>query len=128
MYLTLWSAQSRTLFLSFEFALCCAVMAKYKLKFLFDWGSGVCLWSANQETEEMFGDYPVDSSKLHISSELMKSIDHLIDIHDDALDWDDPGGELLWTDEKIEQFLSEAKLIYERLCNELGSEYDVKQF
>ena len=103
-------------------------MAKYKLKFLFDWGSGVCLWSANQETEEMFGDYPVDSSKLHISSELMKSIDHLIDIHEDALDWDDPGGELLWTDEKIEQFLSEAKLIYERLCNELGSEYDVKQF
>jgi hypothetical protein len=45
-------------------------MATYKMKFMFDWGSAVCLWSMNKATEDRFGDYPIDLSKLPISDDL----------------------------------------------------------
>ena len=43
---------------------------KYKLKFMFDWGSGVCLWSDNESAREKFGDYPVFCSDLPVSKDL----------------------------------------------------------
>jgi len=99
-------------------------MAKFRLRFFFDWGSGVCLWADNKEAEEKY-DYPVDASLLPISDELKKELNHLIDNHDDALNWDDPRGGLLWSREQIEQFILRARDIYSRLCDELGSDYEI---
>ena len=47
-------------------------MPKYKMRYMFDWGSGVCLWSNSNETIEKFGDYPIeDLENLPISDELV---------------------------------------------------------
>ncbi len=44
-------------------------MPNYKIKYMFDWGSGVCLWSSNDEAKEKFGDYPIeDLEKLPVSA------------------------------------------------------------
>ena len=29
-------------------------MAKYALKYMYDWGSGICLWSANDAAREKY--------------------------------------------------------------------------
>jgi hypothetical protein len=101
-------------------------MAKYTLKYIFDWGSSVCLWSADQETEDYFKDYPIDHTKLPISDELKKELDHLILWHDEALDWSNPGGALLWDEKQIGIFIEAAEKCYYRLCEELGSDFDVE--
>ena len=60
----------------------------YKLKFMFDWGSGGCLWSTNESSLDKFGDYLVTTDVLPVSQELKAKLDHLIDWHDEALNWD----------------------------------------
>lgn len=101
---------------------------RYKLKFLFDWGSGVCLWSANKNSEERFGDYPIPTNVLPVSQELRDELEHLIAWHDEALNWDNPGGPLLWDERKIQEFMAAAKDKYIMLCHELGEDYEIEFF
>ena len=98
----------------------------YQLKFMFDWGSGVCLWSTNKNAEEKFGDYPVGATELPVSQEIKDEIEALIERHDEAFNWDNPSGSLLWDDNQIQEFLAQAKEIYLTLCNELGEEYEIE--
>ncbi len=100
-------------------------MATYTMKFMFDWGSGVCLWSTNQAAKARY-DYPVFSSQLPVSDELKENLEQLLDWHDEALNWDEPNSNLLWSDEQINYFLSVSRKIYEQLCKELGSDYDIE--
>jgi len=100
-------------------------VSRYKLKFMYDWGSGVCVWSANTAAKKQFGTYPIETAKLPISQELVNWLNKLIAQHDTALNWDDPGGALLW--DKMQQaiFEEESKSAYKQLCIELGSDYKV---
>ena len=98
----------------------------YKLKFMFDWGSGVCLWSANPAAEEKLGDYPVEVASLSISPELKEELERLIEWHDEALNWDDPAGDLLWNENQMKSFMSAAQKAYVVLCSELGADYDIE--
>ena len=34
-------------------------MEKYELKFMYDWGSGVCVWSVNAAAKAKFNNYPI---------------------------------------------------------------------
>ena len=103
-------------------------MAQYKLKFMFDWGSGVCVWSADLATEEHLGSYPIETSHLPISRELVNLLNELIILYDTALNWDDPRSALLW--DKTQQILFEEKanFAYKQLCVELGSDYEVSLY
>lgn len=101
-------------------------MAKYTIKFMFDWGSGVCLWSTNKAAKEKFENYPILTSKLQISKELKNELDYLTALHDEALNWDNPSGDLLWDDQKVNDFLEYAKRVYHQLVIELGSDYQIE--
>ena len=76
-------------------------LEKIGLKYMFDWGSGVCVWTTNDAGKERFKDYPVETSLLPISEELKNHLEHLISWYDEALDWDNPGGDLLWSEKQI---------------------------
>ena len=99
-------------------------MAKYHMRFFFDWGSRVCLWANSKETEEEY-DYPIDALLLPISDELKVFLDKLIYWHDEALNWDDPAGDFLWTQKQIEKFKEAAKDGYNKLCAELAPDYEI---
>ncbi len=101
-------------------------MPRYKLKYMFDFGSGVCLWSGDQVTEGFFHDYPIVLEKLPISDEIKAELERLILWHDEALDWSNPGGPLLWDEKQIGIFSEAAEKCYYRLCEELGSDFDVE--
>lgn len=102
-------------------------MAKYKLKYMFEWG-GICVWSDNEAARVLFGDYAIETEKLPISDSLKKTLVYLEKKHDEALNWDDPGGDLLWTQDQIDEFGKEAREAYQMLCDELGEEFDVTLF
>lgn len=102
-------------------------MPNYKIKYMFDWGSGACLWSCNKEAKEKFGDYPIeDLEKLPVSAELRNELEYLIPEHDKALNWDDPGGDLLWNVQQVTQFKQRAAQAYEQLVPELGSDFQAE--
>lgn len=93
---------------------------------MFDWGSGVCLWPDSNETIEKFGDYPIeDLENLPISDELVRELYYLIGKHDEALNRDDPGGELLWNEQDVARFKQRPTSAYDLLVRELGEDYEV---
>lgn len=99
-------------------------MAKYEFRFMFDWGSGTCVWSANDAARKKF-DYAVELSQLPISDELVDYLNKICDKHDEALDWDYPPNGLLWSEEEQNAFIKDARDGYEKLCKELGTGYHV---
>lgn len=99
-------------------------VAKYEMKFMFDWGSDSCVWSINNAARELYG-YPVLTEHLPISSELKATLIYLTNKHDESLDWDCPQNDLLWSEEEMESFKANAVAAYKQLCIELGEEYNV---
>jgi len=99
-----------------------ADVPRYEMKFMFEWLSDTCLWSENDAAKERYG-YPVDLADLPISKELKEKLERLIRVHDEALNWDDPGSGLVWREAQIEAFRAEALEAYEQLGRQLGSAY-----
>ncbi|MDO4456783.1 MAG: hypothetical protein Q4B83_00580 [Ligilactobacillus murinus] len=62
-------------------------MAKYQMKYSFEWGSGVCLWSTNEAAEIKFRDV-VDERQLPISHKLKDLLRYLVAYYDTMLDMD----------------------------------------
>lgn len=88
---------------------------------MFDWGSGICLWSDSNETKEKFGDYPIeDLGKLPISAKLREELEHLIVEHDEAMNWGNPGGDLLWSEQEVADFKKRATAATNSLCVSLA--------
>lgn len=100
--------------------------ATYKMKFMFDWRSGVCLWADNEAAKAKFNGYPVETCDLPISDGLKATLEDLICLYDEAFDFEESNGDLLWDKNQIEEFLCTAREAYACLCEELGPEYEVE--
>jgi hypothetical protein len=96
----------------------------YKLRYFFDFGSGICLWAANDAARERFG-YPVHSSKLPITSTLMHRVEFVLAWHDTFLDWDNPPKQTRWWAVEGEQFKLAAQELLHLLRKELGAEFEI---
>lgn len=96
----------------------------YKLRYFFDFGSGICLWAANDAARDHFG-YPVDSSKLPITSTLMHRVEFVLAWYDTFLDWDNPPRETRWRAIEGGQFNLAAQELLHLLQEELGVEFEI---
>lgn len=73
-------------------------MAKYVMKYRFEWG-GTCLWSANDAAKAEYG-YDVDEQKLPISRKLKDLLRYLQAYHDTMMDMDNtPDDSPWWTED-----------------------------
>ncbi|MCL2746988.1 MAG: hypothetical protein FWE48_07905 [Coriobacteriia bacterium] len=97
--------------------------AKYQIKFWFEHG-GFCLWSANDAARKKFG-YPIQNKKLPISEALVSGLDTLEAEYATYLDWDYPPNPSPWTYEQKVHFLRMANWAFQRLCAELGDDFEV---
>lgn len=109
---------------------------KYNFKFRFDLGSGGCLWPNDNETRKYF-DLPADEinsflgdkeeDRLHITNETLEMIEQLdkemFDDFNDNFDFYHVGN---IDDEKEKSFQKKAKVIYDRLLNEIGNTSEIK--
>lgn len=101
------------------------MMAIYQMKYSFDWGSRILLWSTNEAAEIKFG-YAVDVSQLPISHKLKDLLWYLVAYYDTMLDMDNaPAISPWWTDEDKLMFNKKQKFAYAQLCQELGKEYEI---
>ncbi len=99
-------------------------MAKYKIKFMFDWECH-CLWAADDVTKEAFG-YDISPKQLPISRNLRLFLYYLEAYHDTSMDMEQPPYEgPWWTEEDSVIFRKKCKIAYEQLCKELGEDYEV---
>ncbi|BAZ43165.1 hypothetical protein NIES4102_01630 [Chondrocystis sp. NIES-4102] len=75
-----------------------------RLRYYFDAGSGICLWSADEFTSKKLG-YAVELDDLPLSSNTSKWLIYLIAWFDTSIDWTYPTQTSLnWTHETARNF------------------------
>lgn len=106
-------------------------MAKYRFKYWYEWGERGCfLWADDDVTRDTFGGgvSHVDSKKLPLSAELLQFLRGTARLHDRSLNWEyppDPPDPEDWTPEMAAEFDRRAHEGYDRICAELGSDYEI---
>ncbi|MCI9263908.1 MAG: hypothetical protein HFF06_04985 [Oscillospiraceae bacterium] len=100
-------------------------MARYQLRYFFDWGLDTCLWAGNDAAREKFG-YPVSLGELSLSPALTSELEKLCAEFQTCLNWDDPPAPSPWSDPQKEEFLCRSRSAYEQLLQELGESFEVK--
>jgi hypothetical protein len=99
----------------------------YELRFFFDPGSGICLWSANQEARERFG-YPVDHWKLDLSENTKRWLTYLIAWFDTSIDWSSPSdSDDQWSAEEVAQFRKASERGLAFIREELGPSFAITE-
>ena len=98
-------------------------MSKYQLRFWFEHG-GICIWGMNEKAKEEYG-YSIENDSLPISKDLLAELNALEDEYATYLEWDCPQDPSPWTNEQKVDFLSRATSAYEKLRDELGSEFEI---
>jgi hypothetical protein len=94
----------------------------YRLRFFFDTGSGVCLWSGNEATRERY-DYPVEPRALPLSEDTIREMERAIAWYDQWMDWANaPQPKPSW-DEAA--FKTVACQLLDKIRQELGPNYEV---
>jgi hypothetical protein len=101
------------------------VTPRYVLRFVFDAGSGVCFWSANDAARSRFG-YPISPSSLPLPLELVRCGEALIARYDASFDWDDPAGPGPWTQADRDHFDRRAGASLAAARRALGPEYELR--
>jgi len=99
-------------------------MTRYNLHFWFEHG-GFCIWGKNDKAKRKYG-YAIKNDTLPISIDLLTELNDLQEEYATYLDWNYPPNPSPWTKEHKEDFLSRANLVYEKLANELGSDFVIE--
>jgi hypothetical protein len=97
---------------------------KYQLRYFFDPGAGICLWSANDAARERF-DYPVDASKLSLPENTWRRLLYLCRWYDTSIDWSYPPDPSPWDQAERQRFKAEAQRVLSLLRQELGPEFEI---
>lgn len=100
-------------------------MTGYIFRYFFDAGSGICLWSDNDEAREKF-DYPVELSDLGLSENLLRQAIYLIAWYDTSLDWSNPSNPSPWPENESIRFRSASQNLLSMLRQELGSAFEIR--
>ena len=89
---------------------------KKELKFMFDYGNDTpCLWDI----------VPVRPETLPLTEETKQKMLNMQREFNTCIDWNNPGGPSPWSDEQTKNFYKRAQLLYNRIVEELGEEYNV---
>ena len=92
-----------------------------RLRYFFDPGSGVCLWSASEDSRAAFG-YAVDHDALPLSAQTKALLTELVARFDASIDWDCPTARGPgWTDVVEREFLDAAHRGLRMIVAELGT-------
>jgi hypothetical protein len=100
-------------------------MAKYLLRYFFDPGADICLWSSNDDALREFG-YPVDARKLPLPENTWRRITHLAAWYDTSIDWNYPSDPSPWDESERQRFNSESQKLLAVLREQLGSDFEVE--
>jgi hypothetical protein len=110
----------------------------YKLKFFFDYNSGGCLWCDNNTAREKFGVGILDAdifdlngniiqnAKIELPKNIKEEISKLDKLYSTSLNWNDPTGKSLWSENQWNEFDKRAKKIHIKIAKLLGDKYELE--
>jgi hypothetical protein len=99
-------------------------MAKYRLRYYFDAGAGVCLWAANDAARERFG-YPIDAKELPLPENTWRRVLHLCYWYDTCIDWAYPPDPSPWDAAERDRFCADAQKSLAILREQLRPEFEI---
>ncbi len=102
-------------------------MEIFKLRYIFDPGSGVCPWSENDLARERFG-YAVDLDSLEHALSLKTQAEELIVRFDTSLDWNYPPNPSPWSDVERIQFEADAARLLQSPQECLGTSFEIRDY
>lgn len=94
--------------------------ARPELRFFFDAGAGICLWTGNDAAEARH-DFAVDVDELPLSADTRCRLRHLMAWYDTSIDMNDPAGASPWSAEENQRFNAAVQDIVPRLEQELAA-------
>lgn len=100
-------------------------MATYELRYFFEYGSGICLWSSNEAARIRFG-YPVELDDLNLPPSVKDLAFELMQRFDVSLDWDNPSEPSVWARQDRDRFAAESQTLLQRLSEHLGEDFRIK--
>ncbi len=100
-------------------------MANYLLRYFFDAGSGICLWSSNDAAREKF-DYPVELQSLELPENLMREALNIVTWFDSSLDWSYPPNPSPWSEQERGHFNEASQSLLSKLRQQLGPAFDIR--
>lgn len=99
-------------------------MSQYQFRYFFDPGSGICLWSANDQARERFS-YSVDLGYLKLPENLLRKGDYILAWFDTSIDWDYPPDPSPWSQEERLRFNEAAQSFLQSLRQYLGLNFEI---
>ncbi len=99
-------------------------MPSYRLRFFFDAGSGVCLWSGNAAARGRYG-IAIAPAQLPLPEATQQEMTRLIAWYDTSLDWEHPTGPTPWSPAERAQFEAAARALLAQLREQLGPTFVV---
>lgn len=100
------------------------VAALYRLRYFFDTGSGICLWSANDAARERL-DYPVELQNLPLPETIRRRGYFLLAWHDTFMDWDHAPESSQWSSRETTAFNAAAQELLALFREHLGPDYEI---
>jgi hypothetical protein len=94
------------------------------LRYFFEWATDSALWSGDPQLSDQIG-YPAKPESLGLSPETCERMRELARWHDTDMDWSDPGGERLWSDEEAQKFARASQDLYHQIVKEIGVRYTI---
>jgi hypothetical protein len=98
--------------------------AHYRLRYFFEAGAGTCLWADDPGTEARYG-LAVDIHMLPVRPNTRVLCDHATAWFDTHLDWDDPAGPSVWSDDEAARFRATAARLLEALRADLEPAFEI---
>jgi hypothetical protein len=99
-------------------------MPTYRLRYFFDPGGGICLWSGNDAAQDRFG-YPVDARSLPLPENTWRRVAHLCSWYDTSIDWNYPPDPSPWDASERKRFNAEAQKLLASLRHQLGADFEI---
>jgi len=100
-------------------------MAKYHLRYFFDPGASICLWSSNDAARQKF-DYAVNASDLPLPENTQRRLVYLAAWYDTSIDWNYPPDPSPWDEAERQRFNTEAQKWLATLREELGPDFEIE--
>lgn len=98
---------------------------KYKIRFFFDYGSGTCFWSGNEQARARFG-YAIAPAELPLSLAKIKKVKDLLEWYDQSLNWDYPPDPGLWRQEECDRFNDSVQQLFAAVKTQLTEDFELR--
>lgn len=109
----------------------------YRLRFLFDYNCGGCLWSDNDAAYNKFDTGVLDAdiydlegnivreASIKLPTEIKQKVIQLDKLFSQSLDWNNPSGQSMWDKNQWADFYKQTRELHKIISSALGDDFEI---